>query len=345
MHTPTQESMLIEPGQAWEVDFFRPEDAAGVVNLFLTVYGREYPIKTFIQPDRLIEENADRRTISTVARTPKGDIVGHTALFISGPWEEIYESGSGAVLPDYRGGHGIFTQLVTHNCVTAAEKFGVAAVMGESVCNHIFTQRVANKLKNISCALEVDLMPAAAYEKEKSSAGRVAALMGFMTKKPRPQLIYLPASYEKQLRLIYSHFDDERSFTPSDGDLPDDVGTNIKTQVFDFAQVARLAVFEAGADFVAALIREEEAARSRGMVVIQVWLKLSWPWVGRTVAELRRLGYFLGGAMPRWFDDDGLLMQKIIGRPNWAGMKIEYDWNKELVALVEADWSEVTGQE
>ncbi|MBF0550336.1 MAG: GNAT family N-acetyltransferase [Deltaproteobacteria bacterium] len=345
MQPPTYISIPIEPGQTWEVDFFRPEDAASVVNLFLTVYGQGYPIKTFIQPERLIEENAARRTISSVARTPRGDIVGHSSLFISAPWEGIYEAGSGAVLPEYRGGHGIFTQLEAHNCETAAKKFGVAAIMAEPVCSHPFAQRVAHNLGYVSCALEVDLMPAAAYEKEKSATGRVAALLGFMTRKPRPQLIYLPAVYERQLRLIYSLFDDERSFSPSDGVLPNDVRTCLKTQVFDFAQVARLAVFEAGVDFAATITREEEAVRSQGVVVIQVWLKLSWPWVGQTVEELRRLGYFLGGAMPRWFDDDGLLMQKIIGRPNWAGMKIEYDWNKELVALVKADWAEITGQE
>jgi len=33
------------------------------------------------RPEQLIEENAAGRTISSVARTSKGDIVGHNALF------------------------------------------------------------------------------------------------------------------------------------------------------------------------------------------------------------------------------------------------------------------------
>ena len=48
----------IEPGQTYEFDLFRPEDAEGVSRLFRTVYGDSYPIKTFIEPKLLIEENA-----------------------------------------------------------------------------------------------------------------------------------------------------------------------------------------------------------------------------------------------------------------------------------------------
>jgi hypothetical protein len=53
-------------------------------------------------------------------------------------------------------------------------------------------------------------------------------------------------------------------------------------------------------------------------MVIQVWLKFSSPWNGKVVDILRRKGYFLGGSLPRWFDEDGLLMQKVnhsVGAP------------------------------
>ncbi|MBF0530388.1 MAG: hypothetical protein HQK55_14180, partial [Deltaproteobacteria bacterium] len=77
----------IEPGQSWIVDIFQPEDAQGVARLFLSVYGPDYPIKKFIQPELLIKENADGQTISSVARTPKGDIVGHAAIYHSAPYQ------------------------------------------------------------------------------------------------------------------------------------------------------------------------------------------------------------------------------------------------------------------
>ena len=55
-------------------------------------------------------------------------------------------------------------------------------------------------------------------------------------------------------------------------------------------------------------------------------------------AILKHSGYFLGGILPRWFDTDGLLMQKIKGKPNWEEMQIHYDDDRKIVDLIRADW-------
>ncbi len=36
---------------------------------------------------------------------------------------------------------------------------------------------------------------------------------------------------------------------------------------------------------------------------------------------LREKGFFLGGVLPQWFDDDGLLMQKVLFTPDFASTK------------------------
>jgi hypothetical protein len=328
----------IEPGQTYEFDLFRPEDAEGVSRLFRTVYGDSYPIKTFIEPKLLIEENAAGRTISSVARTPKGDIVGHAALFHSAPYERVCESGAGLVHPSYRGGKGIYTTLGLHAVEAAAKKYEIEQVFGEPVCNHIFAQKGTGKAGWITQAIEVDLMPAEAYDKEKSASGRVTALLDFKTLKPKPHTVYFPAVYEESMRFIYGALDDDRDFVLSKGEWPSKIKTEIKTQVFDFAQVARLAVHDAGADFESTFDEEEKTIRERGVTVIQVWLKLSWPWVGQAVDHLRKRGYFLGGILPRWFDVDGMLMQKITGRPNWEGIQLYFDRAKKILEIVKKDW-------
>lgn len=330
----------ITPGQEFDVDLFRPEDALGVTNLFITVYGKEYPIKTFIDPDRLIRENKTGRTISSVARTSRGDIVGHNALFQSAPYDRIYESGAGAVHPLYRGGGGIFTRLIVHGMDVGAERFGVEAIYGEAVCNHVFSQKATTRIGAITRAVEVDLMPASAYEKEQSSSGRVSSLLDFVIKKPKHHAVYLPAVYEQSLRLMYEGLEEHRTFSLSDEELPDNLSTEIKTQVFDFAQVARFAVLQVGSDFTTVFDNEEKAAHEKDVAVLQVWVKLSWPWVGQVADELRARGYFMGGVLPRWFDKDGLLMQKIMTRPNWEGMQIHFERAKKIVEMVKADWKE-----
>ncbi len=331
----------IEPGQTYVFDFFRPEDAEGVSQLFKTVYGDGYPIKTFIEPKLLIEENAAGRTISSVARTPKGDIVGHAALFHSAPYERVCESGAGLVHPSYRGGKGIYTTLGLHAVEAAAKKYEIEQVFGEPVCNHIFAQKGTAKAGWITQAIEVDLMPAEAYDKEKSASGRVTALLDFRTLKPKPHAVHLPAVYEKSMRFIYSGLDDDRDFILSQDEWPSSIRTEIRTQVFDFAQVARLAVHEAGADFESALDDREKTVKEKAGVVIQVWLKLSWPWIGRAVDVLRRRGYFLGGILPRWFDVDGMLMQKVIGPPNWEGIQLHFERAKKILQMAKEDWQSV----
>ena len=328
----------IEPGQSYVFDLFRPEDAEGVVRLFKTVYGEGYPIRTFIDPKLLITENAAGRTISSVARTPKGDIVGHNAIFCSAPYKKVYESGAGLVHPNYRGGAGIFTGLGLHGEKTAAPQFGVEAIFGEPVCNHVFAQRATAGAGYVTQAVEVDLMPASAYDKEKSALGRVSTLLDFKTLQDKPHGVYLPRVYGEPLNYLYSGLDDKRQIHLSAAEQPPEGFTDLDVQIFDFARVARITVNQAGKDLGQVLGSEEKKILGRDVIVVQVWLNLAWPWINTIVLDLQTRGYFLGGLLPRWFDTDGMLMQKIIGRPNWEGIQLYFDRAKKLLEWVRTDW-------
>jgi hypothetical protein len=338
-----KDSMLdIEPGQEWGVDLFRPEDAEGVVRIFRSVYGEGYPVRTYVEPHLLIEENAARRTISSVARTPRGDVVGHNALFNSAAHPGIYESGAGAVHGAYRGGKGIFTRMVDHGLKVAATFPMVNAVFCEPVCNHVFSQKLTEKAGFVLRALEVDLMPAEAYEKEASAAGRVAAFLTFRTFRPRPHAVYLPAAYREELLFLYENLDDDREFRISEDAVPAGTVSNIRSQVFNFAGVARVAVHEQGADFSTGIDLLEREYRSKGIQVIQIWLNLACSWGGAAIDSLTGRGYFLGGVLPRWFDDDGLLMQKILKEPDWDDISVHSERAAKILKLIRADWDQKT---
>jgi len=332
---------MIEPGQPWSVDRFRPEDAEGVVQLFRLVYGEGYPIGTFVDPQRLMEENDARRTISIVARTPKGEIIGHNAIFNSAPFTGLYESGAGVVHPLYRGGAGIFARLNAHGLDLGKKKFGIAGLFGESVCNHVFSQRMSAKLGAVTQAVEVDLMPAEAYSQEQSARGRVSSLLDFIHIQSKPQEVFIPGVYGEALDFIYRGLSDERFRQPATAAIPAEVKTVLEIQVFDFAQVARLAVKQAGGDFDQALAGPERDLHARGVVIVQVWLNLAWPWVGEVVDRLRKRGFFLGGLLPRWFDADGLLMQKTKNRPCWEDMQVYFERAQKIVSFARKDWEEI----
>lgn len=328
----------VEAGQEWETEPFQPEYAEPVTRLFLSVYGTGYPIATYIDPDLLRRENARGTVISCVARTPRGDVVGFLALYRSAPFQGICEAGAGVVHSLYRGGKGVFTRMTKFLQELGAREHGVEAVFGESVCNHVFSQKMCNSLGWITHAVEVDLMPASAYVKESSASGRVASLLDYRTLVKKPHSVYLPEACEETLRFIYSGLDDRRELNLSRNRWPRDSRTEIRPGYFDFAQVARLAVWKTGADFPSSFEREEATARGRGATVIQAWLNLSEPWVGQAVETLRERGYFLGGLLPRWFDADGLLLSRVFHRPHWEGMQIHFERARKIVQTAREDW-------
>lgn len=335
----------IEPGQPCQVDLMRPEDAEGVARLFQAVYGQGYPIRAYVEPERLREENAAGRIISSVVRTARGQIVGHNALYRSAPFTGLYEMGAGLIHPAYRGSRDLFVRLVSHSQEVAAVKFAVEAIFGEAVCNHLISQKLLSRLGYTVHALEVDLMPASAYEKEKSAPGRVATVLGFKTIMPRPHPVYIPSAFASPLHFIYRGLDDQREFLPSEAVPPPGTPrTRLDVEVFDFAQAARITVHEAGADLKEVIHQQEAQLTDKGVQVIQVWLDLSWPWIGWAVDGLRANGFFLGGLLPRWFDADGLLLQKILKRPAWESIKIQQGRSQHLLEKVRQDWEKTRGQ-
>lgn len=328
----------IKAGQDWQITQFAPEDAPGVVSLFRSVYGEGYPVRTYMESDLLIAENAAQRTISSVAKTTDGAVVGHTAMFNSAPYPGTFEAGAGVVHAAYRGGKGIFTQLVIHCLKTAALLPMVEAVFDEPVCNHPFSQKMSVKVGFVTRALEVDLMPAAAYEKEASATGRVAAFLDFKTLRAKPHTLYLPAVYKDEFQLFYQDFDDEREFLVSAAAIPAGTVTDMRSQLFAFAAVARVAFHTIGEDFPACIDALEKTLRQEGVLVTQLWLKLDCPWVGAATEVLRQKGYFIGGALPRWFDTDGILMQKMAKRPDWEGICVVSERGNQILDRVRSDW-------
>lgn len=336
------DALTIAPGQEVSVDLMRPEDAPGVTALFRAVYDEEYPVKTYYQPSELIEANRQGDIISCVVRTAGGDIVGHLAMYRIAPCPKVYEGGASMVLPAYRNTAKLFERMVMLGIKTVP-RFGGEGVYGEHVCNHLFTQKAAVTLGNVTMGLEVDLMPAAAYDKEKSAQGRVSSLHGFQVLKSHPHAVHLPRVYDEALRFIYEGLADERSLVASTQTPPPGSRSRVTAEIYDYAQVMRVTAWELGEDLAEALAGREAEADARGVEVCQVWLPLAAPWVGWAADELRLRGYFLGGVLARWFDEDGLLMQRLAHAPDWEDMQILTERSQEIVRLARQDWEAVGG--
>jgi hypothetical protein len=322
-----------------EVDLFRPADAKGIVDLFRAVYGEGYPIKVFYDVKGLTDANAQGDYYSIVARTQSGKVVGVEHLYRSAPYKFLYETGAGLVLKEYRQ-FGVNTRMLKFVYDEWVPKqASIEQTFGEAVCNHPYMQRVVSQLLHIETALEVAVMPAEAYDKERSASGRVAALLIFRCYKPKPHAVFLPPAYDNELRWIYSRLDDIRDISLGEKSLPANLSSKAEMTVFDFAKVARIAMHEMGNDLGEYLTNLENQALAQTAVVIQVWLKLSAPWSGPAVDILRSKGYFFGGVLPRWFDEDGLLMQKLLCEPAFEGIQLYSEEAKSILSIVKEDWA------
>ncbi|MEI8191903.1 MAG: hypothetical protein WCI75_19490, partial [candidate division NC10 bacterium] len=81
------------------------------------------------------------------------------------------------------------------------------------------------------------------------------------------------------------------------------------------------------------------AAEAQDVPVRQFFLNLEVAWIGDAVSILRERGYFFGGYLPRWFDSDGFLLQKVTHPPNFDGIRLHSAKAQRLLDCVRADWA------
>ncbi|MEQ8175883.1 MAG: hypothetical protein ABRQ26_12525 [Syntrophomonadaceae bacterium] len=325
---------------ALEVRVMQPEDAPGVVDLYKGVYGDEYPVKAVYDAQDIIRQQENGDMIRIICRTGEGRVIGQVATYrscLSNP--ALYEEGQGIVPPEFRN-LGIVKRCMTYLNREVYPQL-TEQLWGEAVCNHVFVQKAEAQLGWYDTGIEIDLMPAASYEKEQSSQGRVSTLLMFKTYKTRPQTVYLPEIYEDSLRYLYSAYEFGHTFLAARASLPN-TPTSGLTEIIEGAGVARFTIMELGSDFENYLLQKEKEALDKNACILQVFLNLASPASGAAVDILRRHQYYLGGALPRWFDTDGMLMQKTLNQPGFAHIKLHSEGAQKILDIIEADYKTVT---
>jgi hypothetical protein len=327
--------------RSFSVETFRPDDAVLVPRLFQEVYGDEYPVRMVYNPDEMIGALAEKNYFPFVVRLSPERIIAFGALYNSAPYKGIYEFGQGAVSPEFRSA-GLGRLLFEFVAGYTPTLPGSETYFGEAVCNHTHSQKAGALIHTIETGIEVDLLPGEVYTKFQKIEGRVAVVDMFRTYVPKHHDVYLPRVYEDILRFLYAGFDDSRTIETATDEAPSAPATSFSTRVFKAAGVARIGVIRAGADFGAAFDAETGAVIDQGGIrVIQVWLNLSHRGLSPVVDKLRNRGFFFGGLFPRWFDQDGLLLQKVTGEPNWKDIQLYSERSMEILGFIKGDWSSV----
>lgn len=331
--------------EEYQVDQFRPSDAVGLVALYRDVYGDEYPVKSVYDPAAIIRQTEAGETYRAVARNAAGEVVGHFALYRSSPPNpELYECGQMMIRHDSRVSDTAF-RLFAFSMEVLPSIHNIRLTWGEAVCNHLMTQQMSLEYGSTETGIEVGLMPGEAYAKAlreiSTDTERISTLLLFRSKAPRTQTLYIPAVYEDALRFIYSTWNDETTFLSSTAPLPAGVKTRGSIQIFGVGGVARIQFEMLGEDFEICLARFVSQASVAGALVVQVTFRLTEPACGEVVTILRRRGFFLGGALPRWFGDDGMLMQQVVKPPDFDKIFLASKRARELGRIIRQDWDAV----
>jgi histidinol-phosphate aminotransferase len=302
------------------------KQAEGIRDLFLEVYGDQYPVNTYYEPDKILASQAAKDLRCAVAEDEEG-VCGHLALYPSAPSREIWEVGAGLIARRARG-TGTIGHLTEHLLELARAEQLCQFVFAEAVCNHTVTQRHTIALGFVETAIEIDLMPASAYSKEKSATGRVSSILSFNRICPQSGSVRPPSFYREDLLKLYSRLPVERDFSePLNETLP--ASTRFQISRIEMAGLVRMVVEKVGADFSSHLTEEPD--------VFQLMLPMNLTNLDHAVEAARARGFFLGGLLPVWTGTDTLLMQRLKSTPSWDDNEIHSDVAQGLFQRVRED--------
>lgn len=327
----------ITPGQKFEVLDFAPEHAPGIAALFHAVYGDKFPVDSVYDPDQIIEANAHGQVRHIVGRTTSGDIVGLHALFRNPPGGNIMEAGSWIVLPSYRN-TSLAVRMAQRTLTVKAIQLGLHVIHTQNVCDHVISQKVSDKFKLRTFALELEAMPARPDDEQGDSAGRITLADAFQVLQDSPHGLRIPDVYADALGRLYAAHGLHREFL---ADGPPQGDTLESAQIMEVASLARLTVESIGRDIADRLVRFE--ADHSGRLIRQLVLPLWQPGVSEAVRAARAAGYFLGGLLPLWNDRDMLLMQKLRSAPDYSRIQLFTQESRDLLDVIVADRESVLG--
>lgn len=323
----------IEPGQEFVVDDFRPEDSQGVARLYYEVYGDSFPVDYVYDPKEIARLNAGIDLHQVVSRTQSGDVVGLYALFRNPPGRHIMEAGSWIVHPAYRN-TTMAMRMARKIHLHPPERLGLNAIFGQSVCNHLLTQRMSKLFGALECALEIEAMPPKPDSLGGLAEGRVSLLDGELVFHGQFHEVYLPEQYAEALRAMYASIGLEREFALDSTPEPESK-TVFSMLAIGEAGPVKMTVEEPGRDFARCLAAMESEHPERH--VYQILLPLARRGCCLAVQEARKAGFFLGGILPLWFDRDGLLLQKVAGEPDISRIRLLTLESRNLLEIVMAD--------
>jgi N-acetylglutamate synthase-like GNAT family acetyltransferase/anti-sigma regulatory factor (Ser/Thr protein kinase) len=216
---PVPHSAAADLRDAIQIREAGPDDAEGIARLLYENYHLSYVHPDFYRPRYLAGELTGGRLRSTIA-VHEGRVVGHHAIMTAAESASA-ETGAAVVHSAYRG-LGMFGRMFPHT-VDRARGLGLAAIYGDAVTMHPFSQRAEHAHGYRASALMLGLIPAA-VTMQSIDAGhperRTAAIRSYLVFDRTRRSVTLPERYNAPLAALY----DDLRVEQEPAVVPDDDG-------------------------------------------------------------------------------------------------------------------------
>ena len=301
-------------------------------------YGYSYSNETAYYPERLVNLNENGKIISAVAVTEAGEIAGHSALIRSQSSSRIAELGMGVVKPEYRS-RGIFGQM-SGFLIEEARSEGLEGLYGRAVTNHIFSQRMSQKLGLLDIAILLGYLPANASFKgitEKLSQRETLAFHFMYLGTPGRIAIYPPAQHLEMITKLYRSIGADPDLLNSADNHDPLKGTRsiLKTGVLESLGCARIDVEIYGEDVFHQVKAQLKDLCIERIDIINLYLDLRDPYTAVFTGPFEELGFFFSGILPGENNGEALILQYLNNVPiDYSRIQLESVAARELLDYI-----------
>lgn len=324
----------------YDVRRMRSEEAIEVSRCAYKSHGYTFFDNTIYYPERIVELNNSEELISVVAVTKDNIFMGHTALHYPQVGARIAELTFAFVNMEFRG-QGCLTRM-TDMLFTMDKRYPLTGIYINSVTNHLFTQKVAQKYGANDCGLYLAASPGTWIFKGISdeSKQRLSVALSFKYLQPPQQLtVYPPKEHREMVEKIYKNIGASHVNLAPDSAQSDikNEKSVLRTDIYASENCAEIWVSEFGGD-----LRREIKNILHGLCVKQVaaiylYMDLSNPYTYFAAPEMESLGFFFAGILPQTDIGDTLVLQYLNNvELDYSQIQILTEPAKEILEYIKA---------
>ena len=332
--TPTDESPRLAPPR---IERLRRDHLESLARCTWRVYGHTYVADFLYHPDAtwaLVEQG---RLHSVVAVDDEGEVVGHVAIELERPGDQVGDFTLALTDPRYRG-HHVLGQAGDELGAVSVE-LGLVGSLAEAVTPHTITQRARVEGGAVETAVLLGFIPATmtyrGFSPDVQGTSRQSAVLSY-----RPfgstaaRTVFLPDAYRGLLVERYAAMGLDRPEGP--GGRP--TGSTVLDVALDRPRaLATLEVATVGADAAHVIGGHRRALCAAGVEVVYAELPLDDPGTPMAVEALREQGFAWGGVIPDLRGTDVLRLQYLDVEVDTEIIQLYTDDARRLLAFTLAD--------